>query len=247
MDMSPHVPEIAAAFGVARPRFLSVHFGLSSRRVHSDAETYVAVADEPPLGRAEILLHLEENLRVLKTAFPETPLLIENVEFIPEAASRGAYRHVTEADVFSPNVTRWHRMGILDGLIFDVSHGIIAAANHPSYNGLGTDPLETGEEYVRLLGGIDDVFQAFRSYLSLMPLGLVRELHLSGALRLPSGMWVDAHREIGETELAALKILLEELRKAGVEYLPATLEYTRDARKLAPQLARLRRFFEENA
>jgi hypothetical protein len=79
-----------------------------------------------------------------------------------------------------------------------------------------------------------------------MTLHLVREIHLSGALRLPNGMWVDSHREIGETELAALKILLEGLNKRGVEYPPVTIEYTRDARNVMRQITRLRRFFEND-
>jgi hypothetical protein len=246
MDLGPHMPEISDAVRIARPPFLSIHFGLSSPRISMDTETFVAVAFEPPLEKGEILRNLENNLTLLKSAFPDTPLLIENVEFIPEAVSRGAYRHVQEASVFGPNVTRWHGMGILDGTIFDVAHGIIAAANHPSYNGLGTDPLETGEEYVRRLKDLDDVLHAFETYISRMPLHLVREIHLSGASRLPNGMWVDSHREIGETELAALKILLEGLKKTGVEYLPVTLEYTGDARNVTPQITRLRKFFEQN-
>jgi hypothetical protein len=246
MDMGPHMQEISDAFGIARPPFLSIHFGLSSPRVSTDPKTFVAVASEPPLGREQILHNLEMNLGVLKTAFADTVLLIENVEFIPEAVSKGAYRHVQEVSVFGPNVTRWHGMGILDGTIFDVAHGIIAAANHPSYNGLGTDPLETGQEYIRRLKNLYGALSAFETYISLMPLHLVREIHLSGALRLPNGMWVDSHREIGETELAALKILLEGLNKRGVEYPPVTIEYTRDARNVMRQITRLRRFFEND-
>jgi hypothetical protein len=143
-------------------------------------------------------------------------------------------------------VTRWRGKGILDGTVFDVAHAVIAAANHPSYNGLGTDPLQTGEEYIRRLKNLDNVFQAFEKYLSLMPLDLVREIHISGASRLANGMWVDSHKEIGPTELTALKILLDELKKAGVEYPPVTLEYAGDARRVKPQIARLRDFFETN-
>jgi uncharacterized protein (UPF0276 family) len=204
----------------------------------------MAVAIEPPLEKEEILRNLEDNLALLKSAFPRTPLLIENVEFIPEAACGGAYRHVIEVSVFGPNVTRWHGMGILDGTVFDVAHAIIAASNHPSYNGLGTDPLETGEDYIRRLKDLDNVFEAFATYLSHMPLRLVREIHISGASRLSNGMWVDSHREIGPTELTALKILLEELKKAGVEYPPVTLEYAGDAREVKPQIARLRKLLE---
>jgi hypothetical protein len=246
MDLGPHMPEISEAYRVARPSFLSIHFGLSSPRVSMDSETFMAVASEPPLEKKEILRYLETNLTSLKAAFPEASLLIENVEFIPEAASRGAYRHVQEASFFGSNVVRWQGKGILDGTIFDVAHGIIAAANHPFYNGLGTDPLETGEEYVRRLKDLNGALRAFETYISEMPLQLVREIHLSGASRLPNGMWVDSHGEIGETELTALKILLEELKKTGVEYLPVTLEYTGDARKVTPQIARLRKFFEEH-
>jgi hypothetical protein len=212
-----------------------------------DPKTFWAVAEEPPLEREEILRNLEENLILLKSAFPRTPLLIENVEFIPEAVSRGAYRHVQESSVFGPNVTKWHDRGILDGTIFDVAHAVITAANHPAYNGMGTDPLQTGEEYVRRLKDLDNVFQAFETYLSRVPLRLVREIHISGPTRLPGGMWVDSHREIGPPELAAFKILLAELKKAGVECPPVTLEYAGDPRSVMPQIARLRKLFEENA
>jgi hypothetical protein len=245
-NLGPDMPEISGAYRIARPPFLSIHFGLSSPRMSMDSKTFMAVAAEPPLEKGEILRNLEDNLALLKSAFPRTPLLIENVEFIPEAASRGAYRHVQEASVFGPNVMRWHDKGILDGTVFDVAHAIIAAANHPSYNGLGTDPLETGEEYIRRLKDLDNVFRAFETYLSLMPLRLVREIHISGASRLSNGMWVDSHKEIGSTELTALKILLEELKKTGVEYPPVTLEYAGEARDVKPQIARLRKFFEEN-
>ena len=43
-------------------------------------------------------------------------------------------------------------MGLLDGAIFDVAHGLITAGNHLSYNGLGGDPVETDEGYVGRLG-----------------------------------------------------------------------------------------------
>jgi len=240
MDFEPYTAKLSAAFDAARPAFLSVHFGLCSPRVRFDGKTHVAVAEAPPFAKETILDFIEKNLRTLKRVFPRTPLLIENVEFVPEAFSKGSYRYVQEAGFFSEHVTRWHGMGLLDGAIFDVAHGLITAGNHPSYNGLGGDPVETDEGYVGRLGAATDIFRYFADYVSRMPLHLVREIHISGPTRLANGMWVDSHREVGETELRALKIVLDVLKVKGVEYLPVTLEYAKDLRKVIPQVARLR-------
>ncbi len=241
-DLKDHLAGIASAYDKAQPRLTSLHFGLSARSMSIDTESYMAVALSGLLTKEEIVTNLEKNLKTFKYRFPETKLLVENLEFIPEALSKGAYRYVQEADFFTSHVTKWHKMGILDGIVFDVAHGLITAGNHPYYNGLTALPLNTGDDYVARLKKRNDLFKYFKIYISQMPLTLIREIHISGITRLSNGVWVDSHMIIGEKELTGLKILLNSLHDNSEENMPITLEYSRDMSKITYQLDTLRNF-----
>ncbi len=241
-DLKDRLAEISPAYEEAKPRLTSLHFGLSARSMSIDTESYMAVALSGLLTKEEIVTNLEKNLKTFKNRFPETKLLVENVEFIPEALSKGAYRYVQEADFFTSHVKKWHKMGILDGIVFDVAHGLITAGNHPSYNGLTALPLNTGVDYVARLKKRNDLFEYFKIYISQMPLTLIREIHISGITRLSNGVWVDSHMIIGEKELTGLEILLNSLHDNSEKYIPITLEYSRDMDKITYQLDTLRNF-----
>jgi uncharacterized protein (UPF0276 family) len=234
MSLQPLMNDIAQAYLAGQPEIISLHFGPASSSISLDTETYIAVADAPLVEPNEILQRLEENLKLLKCCFPKTRLLVENLEFIPESMSGGSCRYIQEADFFSSAVRKWNEEGILDGIIFDVAHGLITAANHPYYNGLEGDPEDTDWDYIRLLKeGEKDILECYKNYLSLMPLDLVEEVHLSGILCLDSGVWVDAHREIGRRELEAFELLLGKIPPRN---LSITLEYYRNSETAIEQL-----------
>jgi len=237
MSLEPFMNDITQAYLAGQPENISMHFGPASSSITLDTENYIAVAEAPLIARNEILQRLEENLTILRHRFPGTRLLVENLEFIPESMSGGSYRYIQEADFFSSAVRKWKKVGILDGVIFDVAHGLIAAANHPYYNGLEGDPRDTGPDYIRHLKEQEkDILECYENYLSQMPLDLVEEIHLSGILRLDSGVWVDAHREIGSRELEALKLLQQ---KIPHQNLSITLEYYSDSEQAIEQLETL--------
>ena len=75
-----------------------------------------------------------------------------------------------------------------------------------------------------------------------MPLKLIREIHISGIKRLTDGIWVDFHKEIGDLELEGLKIILEAASKSADNFIPLTLEYSRDLGTITDQLNTLRDF-----
>jgi hypothetical protein len=221
LPLQPFGSDFLAARDLAPPVQVSLHFGLAAGRIAMDSETYMAVALDPPLSAETLLSTLEGNLRFLRSCFPECPVLLENVEFIPEAFCGGAYRHVGDARFFSKHVTEWHERGLVDGIVFDIAHGLIASGNHSASNGERLPDL-------------------FEGYLDRMPLTLVREIHLSGITRISRGIWADAHNEIGELELGALRALLTREELLGKHSIPVTLEYVRDWRKIAPQIGRIR-------
>jgi hypothetical protein len=228
-NVAGYLPEISKAYNKERPAFTSFHFGLSSGSITVDPENNVAVAGSRILSKEEIAINMEKNLRTLRDTFPDTVLLVENQEFIPDELSKGAYRYIQEADFFSHHVNKWKKMGILDGIVFDVAHALITAVNHPFYNDQGADPLTS-----------------FRKYIDQLPLRLIREIHISGVKRLPGGIWVDFHKEIGDLELKGLKIILDTMPENKDNYIPLTLEYSRDSSKITNQLNTLRDFCRPN-
>ncbi len=240
--------DFIAAWEVAHPPHISFHFGLSARRFSIDPESFVAVAESPPFSERQIIETLENNLHFLRDTFPQSKILVENLEFIPEGLSKGAYRYVQAAQFFTKNVTQWQKSGVLDGIVFDVAHALITSGNHPSYNGLGAigqfkDPIQTEELYITNLKrkSEKDLLGYYKTYISQMPLKLVKEIHISGISRTRSGVWVDAHNEIGELEITALTILLQRIREKGLVDIPITLEYTRREEKIPLMLDTLRR------
>jgi uncharacterized protein (UPF0276 family) len=256
-DLNSFLPEISEAYKEARPEYSSFHFGLSSRTITVDPETNAAVAASELLSRDEIVKNLEKNLRLMRNALRDTVLLIENQEFIPDQLSRGAYRYISEADFFSSNVKRWNNLGILDGIVFDVSHALVTAANHPYYNDPDDDHgdvsnynsnINLGDETYQDIdeNKYDYLLTCFKRYIAEMPLELIREIHISGVQRLLDGTLVDYHQEIGNLELKGLKIILENVHKSIEQYIPLTLEYSRDVSKIADQLNTLREFCEKN-
>ena len=131
-----------------------------------------------------------------------------------------------------------------------MAHGLIASGNHPSYNGLGkqneawADVVGTDEEYTAALKGLksENLLRYYRTYIDLMPVELVREIHLSGIRRTGEGVWVDAHDEISGLELEALGILLHHDALDGNDDIPVTLEYARKSDRILPQIERIRNF-----
>jgi len=240
MDFHSSLPQLRAAFESGTPAMMSLHFGLSARSITIDEQNYVAVAAGEPLEKSEITQNLEKNLRFLKSSFPHTKLLVENVEFIPEALSFGAYRYIQEAGFFTCHVSKWLEKGIIDGILFDVAHGLIAAGNHPFYNGLGTDPLDTDEEYISRLKHKNALLDYFENYISMLPLSVIEEIHISGIARYPNGVWVDAHKEVGQKELDALALLLEKLPGVRRNPIPITLEYIRKPGLIPRQIEHIR-------
>lgn len=239
-DFHPSLSQLREAFEKGAPEIMSLHFGLSARSITIDEENYVAVAREEALEKSEITQNLEKNLRLLRASFPRTKLLVENVEFIPEALSLGAYRYVQEAEFFTFHVSKWLETGIIDGIVFDIAHGLIAAGNHPFYNGLGTDPLDTDEEYISRLKHKDALLDYFGDYISQLPLSAVEEIHISGITRLPSGVWVDSHKEVGQRELDALALFLENLPGLRKKSVPITLEFSRTPDLIPRQIEQIR-------
>ena len=244
MNLKPFMQDITAAYLQAHPNYISFHFAPASRSISIDFENYIAIAKSTLLTKKEIVHNMEENLKLLKSAFPDAELLIENIEFIPECISKGSYRYIQETDFFTDSVLRWQEMGILDGIIFDIAHGLIAASNHPYYNGINVDPLDTGPEYLNLMREKNDIIDYYTSYVSGLPTQLIREVHISGISRLVEGVWVDSHIEVSERELVCLGILLDLMGSSGV---PIALEYYHDTKKALRQLDSLRDFIRKNS
>jgi uncharacterized protein (UPF0276 family) len=87
----------------------------------------------------------------------------------------------------------------------------------------------------------NDILTYFKDYISQMPLHLIKEIHISGIKRLSNGAWVDAHEEIGDRELEALRLLFQSMGKTPADGIPITLEYSKDMDRIPDQLVRLRR------
>ncbi len=245
--------DFRAAGHMAIPEQVSLHFGLATSKISLDSKDYLAVALEPPLAKEKILNTLEENLLIVRETFPRSNVLLENLEFIPEHLCRGAYRYVQEAPFFSRHVNRWRNSGLVDGIVFDIAHALIVSGNHPLYNGLSRespghkpyrDPLATDEGYIAELSkrGSENLLDFFRGYMDQMPLPLIREIHISGIQRAGSGVYVDAHNEISSLELQALDILMNHRLFQSRDSVPITLEYSRDAGRIVPQIQILRGF-----
>jgi len=241
---------LEAVWEAVRPPHISLHFGPAAARIELSGDSYMVIGLEPPLPRERILLYLEKNLRFLRSICPGSLVLMENIEFVPEFLSRGGYRFIGEARFFSDSVTTWKNAGLLDGIVFDIAHGLIASGNHPLYNGLAqrnrawTDAVGTDETYGAALKdlGPEDLLRAYRAYIDQMPLDLIREIHLSGIHRTGEGVWVDAHDEVGELELEALRILLHHHALREDENLAVTLEYNRKPDRIRPQIEKIRNF-----
>ncbi len=242
-DFKQFFVEISNAYKLARPRLISLHFGLSAPYISIDHESFVAVAESKPLTKDVIVNNIEKNLEGLKATFPDSHILVENLEFIPEAISKGAYRWIQDADFFSSYVLRWKKMGILDGIVLDIAHALIAAGNHPYYNGIKIDPIDTFDHYIDLLRKKNDLLHYFERYISKMPLSLIKEIHISGISRLSNGVWVDSHGEIGKVELKAIETLLD-LIIYDKEDIPIILEYSRDTNRIPCQIDTLRNFVQ---
>ncbi len=252
-NFSDYLAEFSEAYRIAKPALVSFHFGLSAKIIHVDSETFVAKACSPPFTREGIVSRLGHNLRFSRTVFQESRILLENMEFIPEELSKGAYRYIQDADFFSQNIHRFIEMGILDGMVLDIAHALIAAANHPVYNGLENinsdskhfDPVRTGRRYIGSLAKYQndiDILGSFKKYVKLLPVELIREIHISGIHRLQNGVYVDSHNEISRLELEALDFLLDILPVDGDDRVSVTLEYARDPGRIPDQIKTLKKF-----
>jgi len=266
MDFELYADDLKAADSVAYPEKVSLHFGLSAPTISLHRNGYYAIAAEAPLTRARISDTLEKNLSIIKNCFPKSAMLLENQEYIPEYLCGGAYRYIQEADFFSEQVTRWHDMGLVDGIVFDIAHALVTAGNHPYYNGLAKytidnhplhsgpskhasgsrrcdDPVQTGPEYIHELSTIPSnrLYDFYSRYIRLLPLHLIREIHISGIHRNKQGVYVDAHNEIGALELKALRHVLDYASSSAAQ-MPVTLEYASIEENIIPQLQELREF-----
>ncbi len=268
-DFEQCLDDFSTAYELVKPQIISFHFGLASRQVSIDPSTFMAVAEGGLLSREEIVSMIEKNLKTIKSAFPQSLLLLEHLEFIPDALSKGAYRYIQEADFFSGHTLRWNRMGLLDGIVLDIAHAIITAWNHPCYNGLSrslsansvtqslrgtqnradarqkitcSDKPATGESYLEVLANRDtsQLPEYYRTYIAQLPLELIREIHVSGAGILPSGVFVDMHKELSDTEIKALETLFELMHGSKSDPLPVTLEFTRSMDRTPLILRKLR-------
>jgi uncharacterized protein (UPF0276 family) len=93
---------------------------------------------------------------------------------------------------------------------------------------------------VKQLSDRNNILGYFKTYISKMPLSLIKEVHISGITRLPNGVWADSHKEIGNLELNALKIILEQIQGMKDRGIPITLEYKNDYRLIPGQLEKIR-------
>lgn len=256
-DFSTYIEYFSEAVRALNPEMISFHFGLSSKSVVINEDTFVAVADGALLARREITENIERNLEVLKKNFSEKLILIENLEYIPEYISKGGYSYIQEADFFTENLKKWQRMGIVDGMVFDISHAIIASANHPFYNGYmnhtegAIDVRKLPElkskkysKYLKSLNG-DKVLECFKNYLGLFPEELIKEIHISGSGRLEDGTYVDAHLIPGRFEKLALIHTIEIIKEKGLSLPPVVLEYTREPIRIPEILEDLRKALEK--
>jgi uncharacterized protein (UPF0276 family) len=262
MDFQAYAADFAKLARAVEPAQVSLHFGLSASSISSSGSTHYAVTDGVPLSKTSMVETLEKNLRVVRSCFPQSLILLENQEFIPECLCGGAYRYIQEAGFFTVQVTRWLDMGLLDGIVFDVAHALITAGNHPHYNGLAKagvgrgdyrgncrgrsctydDPLQTNRAYIEELGRLpaDGLLGYYDLYIKQMPLHLIREIHISGIGRNTQGVYIDTHREIGELELTALDYVLDTPLGMQADAVPITLEYTRSEQNIIPQLNMLK-------
>jgi hypothetical protein len=251
MDFKQYVRDFAAAQNILRSKQVSLHFGLSAQSILTDRAPYFAVAAGPRLSKIHMIRMLEHNLGIARTCFPGSRLLLENQEFIPECLSNGAYRYIQEHAFFTEHVNRWYEMGLVDGIVFDVAHALITAGNHPYYNGLTdigrgrnrfTDAMQTDQAYLDELreSPSDRLLDFYDSYIHRLPLDLIRELHISGIGRDKSGVYVDAHREVGALEIEALNRVLEHVPLSDMSTMPVTLEYSGHEESIMAQLDLLR-------
>ena len=251
MDFTQYARDFEAAQSILHSEQVSLHFGLSAQSIDTDRAPYYAVADGPRLSKTRMTHMLENNLGIARNCFPQSRLLLENQEFIPESLSNGAYRYIQEHVFFTEHVSRWHEMGLIDGIVFDVAHALITAGNHPFYNGLMdtgrgrnrfSDTVQTDQAYIDELLGVssDCVLDFYDTYLGHLPLDLIRELHISGIRRCSNGVYVDAHREIGVLEIEALDRVLMHVSLPDKVSLPVTLEYTGHKDRTMAQLELLR-------
>jgi len=256
MDFEQHTVDFEAAARIACPEQVSLHFGLSAPSISIDKASYFAFAAGPPLTREVILSTLEKNLHIARKCFPQSILLLENQEFIPDCLCGGAYRYIQESDFLSEHVIRWYEMGLVDGIVFDVAHALITAGNHPYYNGLAkeapgrtcyADTLQTDRKYIHELSTIpsDRLIDFYSLYIHHLPLHLIREIHISGIQRNKQGVYVDAHNEIGDLEFEALRRTLRHSPCTDPETMPVTLEYSRNEKNIIPQLTKLRELLLE--
>ncbi len=255
-NFNDYLAELSEAYRIAKPEFVSFHFGLSAKIIHVDSDTFVAMAGSPPLAAEELLSMLEHNLRFSRTVFQESRILLENLEFIPEELSKGAYRYIQEADFLSKNLHSFIKTGMLDGMVLDIAHALVTAANHPAYNGLENiissagqtehfDPVHTDKRYIETLAKYRndiDILGSFKKYVKLLPVELIKEIHISGIHRLENGVYVDSHNEISGLELDALDFLLDILPADGDDRVSVTLEYDRNPGRIREQLKTLEMF-----
>lgn len=195
-DLGEYREDLRAVAGTVSPPLVSLHFGPSTRGVEVVDDLFLR-GDGPVLSTDALLGTMERNLVVLGECFPHSGLLVENMEYCPEFMSEGACAHITEPAFFSRAVNDWHRRGLIHGIVFDIGHALITAGNHPGYE------------------SPDGLQGRLSRYLSGMPLHLVRELHISGIGQRDDGTYVDTHRVVGETELAALISVLDYLTAGG--------------------------------
>ena len=255
-DFSSHIEYFSKAATQLNPIMISFHFGLSSKSVVIDENTFVAVANGQLLSRHEIIKNIERNLTTLKQNFPGIGVLLENLEYIPEYISKGAYSYIQEANFFGENVVKWHKMGMVDGMVLDISHAIIASANHPFYNGY----MKANEEqidirkledvkssgYSEYLKSIDEnrALESFKNYLSRLPHELIKEIHISGFGRLDDGTYVDAHLIPGKVEKLALVHTLNAIAESSEILPPIVLEYSREPERIPEILEDLKKLLD---
>jgi len=243
-DFVRNLGDFTGAYEIAGPDHISFHFGPAAEDCRADMENCTAVATGPLLDPPTLVGYTERNLELLKNEFPNALILLENLEFIPEFLSRGAYRYIQEHDFFTEQVTRFRELGLLDGIVFDVAHGLITSGNHPRYSGVdekGSEDADFNAEEARRKNP-RAILKSFELYAGLMPLEQVREIHISGIGKRPDGVYIDKHGEIGDTELAALGILLDKSNSPG--HIPITIEYARNPGRIPVLIDRLRGYLD---
>jgi uncharacterized protein (UPF0276 family) len=203
-DLSAYRTEFFKVKQIASPPLVSLHFGPAARRIRIVEDLFL-VAEGPLLSEEQIGENLGRNLQLLKEIFPESGLLIENMEYIPDSMSGGACGRIAEPSFFSRHALDWHAENMIDGIVFDIAHALITSGNHPDFAGSG------------------NLLDCFARYIDRMPLHLARELHISGIKKMDGGPYLDAHQVVGDMELRALAMVLEALE--GVPRLSITIEH----------------------